>query len=314
MSEPILSNDEVEVLTKAVERNADSLSDIFEQVSSERRYFERMGHSEILDCILSLFYVEAGKNFSSFLRKKVDVSISSSRFGTVGEFVSEDDKETVYNLYYVTSGNYFSVVSIKNNFLHQILNVLFGGYMNTSEPISPVPGKIGLMVSEKVASTFLAAFKIACSEYGEFNYQLIKTSTLPVLVSRLSKDHRIYAISIDIAIDDNHFDINMLVNADFMRSLSTEKLNEEKATDDKHAHVKDKIKNSLMNSNITLVASLPESKINAMNLMCLKAGDLIPISNPTNVVLSVGNKKLFSGIASQSNSSLVVKLIDKLSE
>ena len=69
------------------------------------------------------------------------------------------------------------------------------------------------------------------------------------------------------------------------------------------------IENQVVDSNITIIASLPEINFKAKDLMSLKNGDLIPIGDPTLVDVYLNDVKLFCANAAQANSKRIIKIL-----
>lgn len=72
------------------------------------------------------------------------------------------------------------------------------------------------------------------------------------------------------------------------------------------------IEHQVIDSMVTLVVSLPSVQLNASELVSLKEGDLIPISDPTAVEVYLNNVKLFDAMAGQSNSNLIIKISQEI--
>lgn len=304
----VLSNEEKDALIKAGQQNDDPLSGLIGSSDGERRRFDRHGLQEMLDCIVAGFMTEFEKGFSLFLRKKIGVSLAFSKYGIVHDFINEDKRGTVFNLYYVLSGNYFIVISAGYGLMHQILNVLFGGQVNAEEAIIETPGKVGFIISERMSEVILKAFSAAVSDYGNVDYQHVKTSDLPLLVTRMSQEDRVYAIEVELQIDGYSSVVNIMITADFLHSMRPQDIHNSNASQDVDA--KQSIRSLLLDSKVMVVASLPEIRMEASRLLELKPGDLLPIAAPSNVNIIIDNLIAFSGVTYQSNAGLVVKIED----
>ena len=76
--------------------------------------------------------------------------------------------------------------------------------------------------------------------------------------------------------------------------------------------VDEEIKKDIISSSVTLIATLDDIKLKIKQIMELKSGDLIPISDPTVVFLTHNNKKIFKGTAGQANTKRVVKIEENI--
>ena len=72
------------------------------------------------------------------------------------------------------------------------------------------------------------------------------------------------------------------------------------------------LKGELSDVSVELVAVLPEVKLNLSSVMNLKKGDLIPIGDPQQVELKVGDRRAYKAVVGQSNALRVVKITERL--
>lgn len=306
----ILSPEEVDALLKAAQEKENDLTKLINNVNryKDNEYsinYKAMAH------IVELTWSECEKTFSSFIRKKVHVKLKDSQFGKLTDCLENKKEKHVYSIFHLKPTNDYCLVVIGLPFLHQMINALYGGGVNSKEEIIESPGSIGVIIAEKICELALDGFCQATREYGNLSFDKIKTIIQPNLISKFSMEDDMYSLSYNTIITDIESELTFMFPVEFLNKfLPLSNLGNEE--DIKHNRVwRDAIKTQVIDSNITLFAVLPEITVHAKDLLALKNGDLIPITDPTLVDVFLNDARLFAATAGQINSNRTIKILSE---
>ncbi len=306
----ILSTEEVDELLKAVQEKETDLAKLLHN-SGGPKDIEHTVNYKALANVIELTWSECEKVFSSFIRKKVNVKPKGAQLGKLSYCLEGKIEKHVFGVFHLTTTNDFCLVVIALPLLHQMINALYGGVMNSKEPIIEYPGNIGLIVAEKICELALEGFCIACKEYGTVNFERTKTVTLPNLISKLSMEDDIYALTYTTTMGEVESDLAFMLPVQFLHKfLPINNIQDEERLKQNHAW-RDVIKNQVIDSDITVVASLPELILKTKDIVAMKSGDLIPIGDPTVVDVYLNDVKLFCANAAQANSNRIIKILSE---
>lgn len=306
----VLSTEEVDALSKA---SQDSGNDLTKLTSGNDKKIENptSADSKALNNIMELTWSECERIFSSFVRKRIVIKSKSHQFSTVAEALNGKTEKHVYAVFQLKPDHYYGIVVMDLPLLHQMINLIYGGQINEKEPIMEAPGNVGVIVASKIADLALQGFAEGCREYGVINYEMVKTVILPNLISKLAMDDRVYAIEHEVIFGAVTTSLSIFVPEAFLQDFTTTHPTE-------IAHVepssswRSAIETQVIDSHVTVTVSLPDISIKAKDLIALKNGDIIPISDPTQVDVCLNGVKLFRGSAAQANSNLVVKILGEI--
>lgn len=310
MSDQVLTREEVDALLQVTQEKGQDLSQIVG--NSEHQNNEQDKHYKYaLTNINELFRAEFEKNFTSFLRKRIIVKAKSCNFAPVSSCLKEDDK-VIYSIFRINPKDNYGMVLIDLPMLHQTINLLYGGKLNTNETIMENPGKVGTIITEKMAQLCINSFVSACQEFGAIQYDLIKTTSSYNLASNLglNAEDQVYIIESTVYFDEYETIIKFLITEEFLIQFIPPKT-------EGHRH-KEKdfwrtaIKTQVVDSFVTISVSMPDVSMKVKEFMALKEGDIIPISDPTMVYICLNHLKLFRAAAGQANAKRVAKIINQI--
>lgn len=303
----VLSTEEVDALLKVTQEKGVNLTEVVGTTMS--RDVSAL-NPRALKNITELTWSECEKILTSFLRKKVLVKSSSAGIMNLGDAVKEKAEKHVFSVFKMLPSGFFAVVVSDMPLLHQATNFLFGGQTNDSDPVGEAPGKIGKIISEKLSQLCMEGFTQACKEYGSVAYETIKTVTLPNLITKLSMDDQVYSMELSVMFGEVQTSLTIIVAADFLYEFIPVGVTDIVPIDSETW--RSAIEMQVVDSYVTVSISLPEISIAASELVNLKNGALLSISDPTAVYVCLNNTKLFSGTAGQANSNRVVKIINEI--
>lgn len=304
----ILSTEEIDALSKVTQEKGADLTEILgaTNIIDGKRSLNAKASNNITE----LTWSECEKILSSFLRKKIAVKSKSSSILKLSDALHNKDQMHIFTVFKIVPNDFYAVVVIDLPLLHQATNFLFGGQTNDMDPIISSPAKIGKIIGEKLSQLCMEGFTLACKEYGSVSYETIKTVTLPNLITKLSMEDNVYSIDLTVFFGEIETTLSIIVAADFLYEFIP--ANTDDVVPVENESWRTVIESQVVDSYVTVCVSLPEINIKASDLVALKNGDLIPISDPTLVDIYFNNTKLFYGNAGQANSTRVVKILSEI--
>jgi flagellar motor switch protein FliM len=303
----ILSEEEVDAILKVTQDKSGDLTSIIR--NENLQVDESVVNTKAIKTIMELTWSECENLLSSFLRKKIAVRLKDMPHRKLADYLDSD--KHMYSVFLIEPFNCYSLVIIDMPFLHYMISYLYGGQKNTNnDTIIESPGKIGVIITTKISEIILDGFIQACKEYGSITYQTIKTVTLPNLISKLGMEDRVFSLNLSAIFGEKETSFSIILAEEFIfKFLPANPVPEVPATETQSWRTA--IQKQVIDSYVTLSVSIPEVTIKASELLALKPGDLIPISDPTSVNICLNSLKLFSGTAGQANSTRVVKILDE---
>jgi len=308
MTKQVLTSEEVDAILKiSQENNVDlgKLSTNFDNPASVRKYTYALG--DINDTVRT----ESEKNLSALLRKRVIVKTKSANFAPVSSCISATGDNSTLVLFRMLPSEQFGIFLVDMPFIDQAINLLFGGGVMRGET-KKTPGKVGLLISEKITEIALTAFTQACAEYGEVKFDLIKTTSTsnPNLNLGLTPDEQVYFIVFSVFFDEVETTLTFMIAEQFLFEFIPHK-NPGKKHRDKDFW-REAIKTQVADSIVSINVTLPDINLKVKDFLELKPGDVIPISEPTLVYVCLNSLKLFRAMAGQANSKMVIKILNQI--
>ena len=305
----ILTTEEVDAILKASQEQSQDLSSL---ISNETITKQGKQYSYGLVNIHELTRSELEKNLSSFLRKKILVKSLSFNSSRLTASIGDTAGKKVYSIFRIMPQDYFGIFVLDLVFLHQAINLLYGGKINKNETTFTNPGKIGTIISDKICQLFLTSFSKACEEYGEIICDVLKTTPLLNIVTNMGITDEDPIILMDLAllIDDIESTFKIILLEDFLSNFIP--IRKEESRHREKDFWKTAIKSQVVDSLVNVSIALPDVTMKVNEFMSLKEGDLIPISDPTLVYVCLNNIKLFRANAGQANNKRVAKIISQI--
>lgn len=248
------------------------------------------------------------EQLSDFVGKQTEVEFDSLECIKTKEKLSQDNG-LILSTFSISTESDYGLIILDANLLDLSINFLFGHAILDEKKTQVSFGKCALKIAKEIAARSLNSLQEAVAEYIEFSPSLQKTSTQFKDISYQNISEKYYEFS---------FKINAKKSPQIFMFLLPEKVLEEIIFHNQHKGVtlensttnssSEQLKSEVIDTTVDMVAVLPNIKLKFSDIMNLKSGDLIPISEPKEVELRVGNQKLFKAIAGQANSFRVVKL------
>lgn len=306
----VLSSEEVDAILKVTKEKGNDLGTPLVNSPSLPTEAGAVLDSPALKNLAELTAIECEKNLISFLRKKIAIKFKSVTLAPLGSSLEADSEKNVYSVYRTMPNEHYGMFAQDLNFLHQTINLLYGGKFDFTEPVMEHPGKVGTIIAEKLTQLCLTGFTQACQDYGITTFEVIKTSVLPNLTSNLVLEDQVYILDLTVTYEENEAVMRFMIAEDFLNELMLSRKDENKHREKDFWRTA--IQSQVVDSVVSVSINLPDVTVKGSDFMALKAGDIIPISDPTLVYVCLNNLKLFRAKAGQANSKRVVKILKQI--
>lgn len=305
----VLSPEEVEAILHASKEQPPA--DLTADLASSEAVQDVKQYAYALVNINELFRMEYEKNLAGFLRKKIIITSKQSDLVEFGQIFKEPTP-SIYSTFQIKSTNTYGLFVCDNKLLHQCINLLYGGKLNDKDDVISQPGRVGISIAEKIASLCMNAFVSGCREIGHINFDIIKTTPLVNLASNMgmSAEDQIVTFDLSIFIDEIELTCKLILEEEFLLNFIPAK-----TASTKHREKdfwRKAIKSQFIDSLVTISVTLPDVQMKISDIVKLKEGDEIDISDPTVSYVCLNNLKLFRSIAGQNNSKLAIKVVEQI--
>jgi flagellar motor switch protein FliM len=303
----ILSSEEMDELSKVPDEGKIDLTQIIGSnvaASSEKK--SQGFSSKKLSNITDVTWTECQQQFGHFTRKKMLFSLKQAEILSQENALKDKLEKRIYLVAKILPQNVFSLVIFDLSFLHQVINILFGGEVNENDVVIDKPGKISMTIAEKIGRLVLDSFVVACKEHGEISYEIIKTVTSPNLITKIQDNDKFYCMDMDVKMGTFESAINLMIDEQFI--LKFIPTTEEASVPNTKNSWKTAIQSQVVDSLVTLSVTLPDIKVNLKDFLEMKQDALISIPDPTAVYIGLNNIKIYRANAGQRNDKRVVEV------
>jgi flagellar motor switch protein FliM len=310
MSEQVLSSEEVDAILQ-VTQNSTSHDANFDSANGGSQASTH--NNNALTNLAELMRSEYEKMLSAFLRKKTQVKTKAVNLTSIAAVVNDDTEKNMFSIVRIMPNNEYGLYIINLNFLHQVINLLFGGQVSSAEAAMETPGKMGTLIAEKLSRLALNGFTQACLDYGTITADILKTSAQLNLTTNnnLTLDESVYVFELTVFLDDLETSVKLMIPESFFKECIFSNIKDEPKHREKDFW-RAAIKMQVVDSLVTVSVSLPDMPLKVHDFMALKAGDIIPIPDPTLVYVCLNSLKLFRAKAGQANSKRVAKILSQI--
>jgi flagellar motor switch protein FliM len=263
------------------------------------------------------FVIEFQSVLTSFLRKKVTVNLEGIIPFLVDKVFLSSESHVVLS-FRLMPENQYGVVFFDFSLLSSVITLLYGGYIDDTESAFASLGKFGIRIAIKLCELALMSLQQSIKEH--LNIEITFSEFSPQLYQFFNQDKMLQFV--DFSLRLNYEAINPIMHIILPGHLFNKKVDvlnshtEDKSRDTPDINPQfalDKLlKSELSDSVIDLLIGLPAIKLRADDVFKLQSGDIIPIGDPSKVLITFAKQKLFQGMAGQMNGARVVKITEKL--
>jgi flagellar motor switch protein FliM len=318
-AQDILSNDEVDALIKETQDTSEGMPlnqsnvELVDFAGSDKNNMARYPR---IESSYQLFIVELINSLIGFIHNKISLELSTLKFVSYDDFLKTVEQPVLFNLFYCTTYHTYGLMVMPQQLQHHIMNILFGGKVKESEQARDAVGKVSTKISQRMTSIILDTLIHTWSELGEFQFNMIKTTPNSNIITKIPHDEVLCLAEYNIGFNEVEGKFAFCLSRELLDKLQlTQEFDEHMITDkEEELFWRDSLKSEIYDSKITLTACLPDVMMKFHQVMALKEGDVIPISDPQQVYLCSRTVRLFTALAGTANSQRVVKLLDKYKE
>lgn len=285
--------------------STDLSSVFFSQYNSTELPIQNKKSTGILENFVILFR----NALSTFLGKKIDVQFDHMKVCELKE-LHLDKTAVILSSVQFTTHQQSGLLFFDYAFMHFIIDILYGAGQYKNDTIITSLGKSGIVIAEKVATLCVNALQEAIKEYEPVQIERVKTTEQRGLILNKPLSEQYVHFAFYVHINEKQCPLHIAIPDALYDEITYQE--EQNPIQNNATIVNDSLKKDIIDSTITLVASLQEIKVKITDIMNLKSGDLIPIHDPTIVFMKHNDKKIFKGTVGQANSLRVVKIIDNL--
>ncbi len=265
------------------------------------------------------FSNDFSKALAVFLGKKFEITFRTLKYIEIKDILSLEDL-WVYANFNMVNHHHHGLILFEKSLLNACVDYLFG-----SEELSEAApglhyGECAIKVARKIADICLRALQKSVELITEFNATLLECNDKPKAVIRNRyMPEKCCKFTFELSGMSSLFTLSFVIPESQMENITFQPhTNASPQTDMKGAETlpltsaKGNLKDELNDVAVDLVAVLPEVKLNLSKVMNLKKGDLIPIGDPQQVELRVGDRLAYKAVVGQSNALRIVKITERL--
>lgn len=319
MSNELLSQDEIDALLKGVQSGEIDtetakeklLSGIrpYDFTSQERIVRGRMPGLEVSNERFTRFF---RNTLSSLLMRHVDVTSHTYEIIKFGEFLRTVPFPSSINIFKINPLKGYAILLIEAPVVFAFVEFFFG---SASARFVKTEGRaftaIEQRIIKKVVTAALKDFSDAWSSIAEIGPELVGSEMNPQLITIVTPSEIVIKIIINLEIEDFSGKIYFCIPYAMIEPVK-EKLYSSIQSDKFELDIRwaEKIKESILNSEIEVTAELGKTKLSVSEILNLEVGSIIPLSNSAkeDILIKVKGKPVFAGIPGHSKGSQAVKI------
>lgn len=262
--------------------------------------------------IIDNFLVTFGSQLSAFIGKKIDIEFNALERMEAKSCLEQNKANTILSNFTIANQDKYGVIVFDTVLLYVVINYLFGCDHSAGEEQLLKFGNCSLKIARKIAEFSLSSLQNSMAKFINFNAILLKSSDNSKETSPQNLQDNVYHMVFKIIGKEFTHSLSFILPENIIEQIIFQ--NQPVITQDTSVDKEksgEQQKNEVIDSSVTLVAVLPNIKLKFADIINLKAGDLIPIGDPEQVELKVGEKKAYNAVAGQASSFRVVKIVDK---
>ena len=286
------------------ENNIESFSEVFiSELNATKKPLENKKVASVIDS----FVLNLRESIEAFIGCKVHFAFQSVEQQQSQKF-SPPSEINVLTSFSIANMTHYGLFGFGFEFLDPIVSILYGG--GPSFKPSQTTGKAGLKVAEKLSSIAIGVFQNALQEITPSQFSLINTSGQSKTMLNRYLPEQFFYLRLKVSINERESFLHLIFPEMLFASILDE-VGESHETINKPNSVPysgEQFRKELIESKITLIAELDPIKMKINDVLSLKSGDLINITNPSHVNIIHNGKIIFKGTAGKADSNKVIKI------
>ena len=266
-----------------------------------------------LEVIYEKFMRAFRVSLSSSLRKIASISLTSTEFLKFGEFINTLPMPTCMSVLRFVNLRGSALMVIESKLAYALVDSFFGG---AERPFTKIDGKeftpIELSIVRKVVELAISDLEMAWASVEKIGCSFVRTEQNPQFVGIVPPTDVVIASTFDVELENATGTISMVVPyatiEPIKQKLSSGFQVESDQTDKKLWTAI--IKEQLMETALDIKVNLGETQIKLSDLMELKAGDVIPLTQDATgeLDIQVEEVKKFKGYYGNHHGTVAVQI------
>ncbi len=266
-----------------------------------------------LEVIYEKFMRAFRVSLSSSLRKIASISLTSTEFLKFGEFINTLPMPTCMSVLRFVNLRGSALMVIESKLAYALVDSFFGG---AERPFTKIDGKeftpIELSIVRKVVELAISDLEAAWASVEKIGCSFVRTEQNPQFVGIVPPTDVVIASTFDVELENATGTISMVVPyatiEPIKQKLSSGFQVESDQTDKKLWTAI--IKEQLMETSLDIKVNLGETEIRLSDLMGLKTGDVIPLTQDATGELNiqVENVNKFKGYYGNHHGTVAVQI------
>lgn len=266
-----------------------------------------------LEVIYEKFMRAFRVSLSSSLRKIASISLTSTEFLKFGEFINTLPMPTCMSVLRFVNLRGSALMVIESKLAYALVDSFFGG---AERPFTKIDGKeftpIELSIVRKVVELAISDLEMAWASVEKIGCSFVRTEQNPQFVGIVPPTDVVIASTFDVELENATGTISMVVPyatiEPIKQKLSSGFQVESDQTDKKLWTAI--IKEQLMETSLDIKVNLGETEIRLSDLMELKEGDVIPLTQDATgeLDIQVESVKKFKGYYGNHHGTVAVQI------
>jgi flagellar motor switch protein FliM len=316
----LLSQDEIDALLHGVDEG-DVETEVEEEVVGEVRSYdftnqERIvrGRMPTLEMINERFARYFRVSLFNFLRRSAEISISGIQVQKFSEYVQSLFVPTNLNIVRFSPLRGRALIVMEPRLVFTAVDNFFGGggqFYNKVEgrEFTPTEMRIIRLIIDMIFKDMTEAWKPVM----EINFEYMNSEVNPQFANIVSPTEIVVVSTIHVELEGGGGDIHIAMPYSMIepiRDLLDAGISSDRGEVD--GRWQSSLQNEIMRTEIVLNSFLLEKKLKISDVMAFKAGDVIPVEMPDEVILSAEGVPICRGNIGLSDGNYAIKIIDKI--
>lgn len=313
----VLSNDEVDELLNQ-EESASETPEVIEldpyEFSQHKRY--SIQNLKKLHTINEIFTHSVDTQLAAIACRKITVEAQEPEIIFYDEYINSIENPMILNLINIDSLNGVALIVFTGQMISNMLDIFFGGDVNKSTSKPRHFGQIEIQISKLIVTTIDKALTDAWQIVKNIEFDYFKSVTNPDTISICDKKSRVLVNKYTLSFDNVESEFSLCIPCQTLEPILDLINYDHTASEDKStlSEWNQSIKTNLKSSTVTVDCIVAKAQLKLKELLSLKAGDIVSISNPEFAKIKVGDVHLYNGKNGIHNNNRAVKIIEKVED
>lgn len=311
MSDPVLTQDEVDTLLDDEQHNQMVATASREVVrfDFEEQYDLRLSRLPRLQKINEVLTKGMSTSFSRFFSREFEVSIGYMQTQRFSDYIRGLRDQHNISVIQIMPQQANGLVIIDPQLLYGLVDQYFGGTgrmtgLDQEKTLSATEKRLSLQIVELVLGEFQAAWKTVAA----FTFSSLRTEDVSGANQIMNFSDIAVVFSLQIPLGDASGSIQVVLPYSWLETirplLSTE--NKKEAVEDKRWQ--NALAKELASVNVDVSCSITGPSMTLSEILRLKAGDVVPVLRPSQVILHIEELPVFEGTLGTSQGKNAVKI------